>query len=284
MFIAWRDWVKDSTLTLGGSFPDELTSIENLKDRRLATTYDLNTMNGEAVGYISDFDQPRPVQLVSLLNHNINAIINISIGLYDQSDNELLFKNFQPWVPPENSGIPRHLFIPLSSEIQDVASLRVNFTVSDSVPITRVGRLWAGPLWTPSYGLGFDGTAFSVRDNSRVTESVSGQAYVTRRDRRRGMRLRFAGLTEEDAFASAADPGAQCAQALGFEAGTSEPVIVVPTTLAENSQQTEHLVHRLGMYGRIIRNDGVILRDAIAKDINARTRFYALELDLIEEL
>lgn len=283
MIIAWRDWVRDSLLyNLGGV--EMLTPLERMKDRRLGAIAKWDSTTRPAVLFLSDFGAYRPVEMVSMLNHNFAPGQTVRVTLYEQDQDTVIYQaNFTTWTPPSGSGIPRHLHMLLPQEYS-AWFLEVAVTpLEDTEPQSYIGRLWASPIWEPTYGLSFDGTAAPVFDPSRVTESLEGQAYSNSRTRRRRMTAPLRALPEAEVIASAASPGAQCAQALLYEAGTSEPIIILPTIEGATSAQREHIIHRLGIYGRITRVDGPSIRDAVGK-MEAKTRLYSMTMDFIEEL
>lgn len=287
MLIAWRDHVKDpaTAFAIGGDF----TAIDNpdrLKNRRLASKATIHVTGPSDDGILEIMlPTPRPIRLVALLAHSLNTA-SMRCLFYDESSTLInagspLATGVDVWLPPAGSGIPRNLFLTDGVEYQGVKSIQLVAFVNQ--PSFTIGRLWAGPAWSPKHGMHFDETSFDVEDPSRVVESQGGQAYSTPRQKRRSARIRLSAATEAEFISTSADPNGQSLQALRYEAGDSEPLLFIPSTAGATDAERQHLIHRLGGYFRCVRSGCIQLRNATA-DSGTRTRIYQWAADLVEEL
>ena len=81
--------------------------------------------------------------------------------------------------------------------------LRIDLDDPDSTAgFLQVGAAWAGPLWQPARNFAY-GAAAGWRDDSVVSRSKGGQAYVDLRPRYRVAEVEFRFLTEAEAFEGA---------------------------------------------------------------------------------
>lgn len=282
MLVAWRDYVKDATLTLLASTAFSAGApIENLKDRRLGlpavgtSTVGMNSF----VNFKVEFDDEKTLRLIAFLAHNMGVEF-VSSGLEIVGYNAMDVAQFEihlagdMWLPPADSQFPRNLFIDLGQDYDSIKYFVVQYfdATTDEDYRWICGRLWAGPIFTPTYRTSHNDFTMSTLDDSVLNKSQGQQAYADYRPRFRGLHVATV-LTEDEAIGTE-DGLTPNLQDIGFECGKAGEVIVIP------SVASNHLIHKYGVYGHFDEPPAINLRDT-----NKRLgRLYTTEFDVIEDL
>lgn len=219
-------------------------------------------------GFRIMFDQPLPVDLVALLDHNITergSAGDFGIELFNGGTPVYQPSAF-PFVQfPTGETYPSHLIfrVPVDPRpLVDELIVYVRESRCGTVdPWTgtliqepfRLGAVWAGPgFWLDD---GFDARWGNlVLERPRVTRSIGGQVWSEPEPRFRQLSIALTGMSEQEAYGdlgsdmtgTAADPTVLSIQDMLAWAAASRPVIAAPR-LSESSR-----VYRTGLYGGLL--------------------------------
>lgn len=267
MLIAYRDAVQSGTISSSGWTTGG--PVTNLQNRRLGVP----AVRADDLGFIVDttFDADYTVGAIALLAHTLNTGTTMDIVLRNSS-NTIIFTDTVSnlWAPPAGSQFPRHLLHVLSSAVSSVR--RMVLAVSGITAAGRIGRLWAGPIWRPTYQTAFGDFEMRTMDDSTLNRTQGQQNYADFRARWRQLHASIPALTEAEAIGTE-DGTTTNLQDIGFELGRASPAIVIP------SEASNHLTHKFGLYGCFAEPPPVLLLDR-----NASGRLYSTTFDVNEEL
>lgn len=283
MIIGYKDVVTNSVLsdiTGSGSF-EPGAPLENAKDRRLMVL--ARRANLGSVLIRSVFTQDETIGIVSILGHNFPPGTNLGITLQDSGGS--LIADSGTVLLPQYVGdynFPRHYYYIFQQNYTGVR--RVIFNIH-GVPIysiyPEIGRLWAGPYFSPARTTSVSDFEMQCRDNSVVNTSNGGQAYSDYRGRYRQLNCSLNGLTEIEAIGDfmglEAPPNIQD---IAFYVGRAGNVIIIPVTTNNSSGQSFQVIHKFGVYGHFLEPPSLRLLSARSD----RERFYTTSLQVIEEL
>lgn len=278
MLIAFRDYVRDATFATIGS-TNFITPITNLADRRLAVkAITDSTLGSNAfVNFRATFPDPVTMRFVAFLAHNMVAnFTNLEIVGYDVSNNVVFSKSIisDYWPPPVNTQFPRNLYIDLEQDYANVSYIVVLYIGETLDPAYQwsCGRLWAGPIWQPTFKTARRSFKMLTLDDSVLNKSIGQQAYADYRPRYRQLTCTLPYLSEAEAIGDSTDDTLPNLQDIGFECGRAGEVIVIP------SQATSQVVHKFGVYGHFLEPPPVELIEG------ARSRKYQTTFDVVEDL
>lgn len=185
-----------------------------------------------------DFGSAKTSQVFAVIGHNVSGqspaatvrfMLGTTAGASDVYDSTALSVFEVPY-----SGFPKHYYH-VASASYSARYLTVEF---GNAPATlEVGALWASEAWSaamqPSYRV-------QTVDMTESDRSRGGQVYAQVRRKYRRYDIRVNQLDFTSTFTDTLN-----AQRLLLEAGTGEPVLLLPKT------DTEANIHRLGVYGYI---------------------------------
>jgi hypothetical protein len=148
-------------------------------------------------------------------------------------------------------GFPRHLLMVLPEPIEDCSQVRVFVTgaadISDTTELAlTASALWLGPLQvitTDQGGALEESSAYSVEDGGQVQRTPGGQAYGEPAGAIRTHTGSTVYITRTEAFGDGT--GGMDVQQLMASARTTRPILWIP------DDSTEHLLHRLTIYGQM---------------------------------
>lgn len=245
LVIAYRDYVQDATITHTSPSPGDF--LPNMPASN-AQTRQLEVKAGFLTSFVSGvmgpvniaFAEPVTIGIVAILAHDFQGIASVRVQL--SGSNGSYDETLNPWVPPADSQFPRHLIVVLDKNYEDVSQVIITVTTTGGSQTYTFGRIWAGPVWSPATGTGRREFWPRTVDHGVKDRSDGMQAYADAKPRTRVLTCVLPHLTEAEAFGTE-DGTAQNLQDIGFEVGSTDPVIVIPT------QRSNQLVHRMGCYG-----------------------------------
>lgn len=227
----------EATITVGSEYVS--LPKANLKDRRLSKVWRSQVVTAPVnspVGYRDttagrtwleiDLGQTRVLDVFSLLSHNLTQDATIRVRLSSVADfSTTIYDSGMVPAWPSIGGygsLPWGVFswgeiiAPAEASFYSIMSLQIISQVSaryvrldivdSSNPdgYVEAGRIWVGPAWKPSQNIQF-GWNIGFVDDSTVSYSRSGQAFVDEKSRRRVLEFVLANIPESEMYGNALD-------------------------------------------------------------------------------
>jgi hypothetical protein len=248
--IAFRDYVQDGSFT--GTFGTGQAPLAggfvSLKSPQLADCAVWSSGLGSTIAIICTFEKPELISAICALDVRAKTALSVDTQYYAMDDSLLVFgPGFVGFQEYPNEGFLRHHHTIVPSPVM-AKGIRVDSAMLSSTSLS-IGRLWAGPTWEPSGSIDFDWFS-DVEDRGEMGESRGGQGFPRPRQKRRILGMNLGAVPYEDAYGNEADTVMDLQQ-LGFEIGTTSPIIALPRTRKENGDIDTHAIHRLGTYGHL---------------------------------
>lgn len=247
--IAFEDWVAGADFYAApfptSSFGDDVGSIENIRSPQLGVQW------GSSGGWNADiravWGTPRPLQILSMLDirRGTGGLGQVRYGYIDALSNIVWFDAaIRPIYTYPNSDFIRHDHLVLANP---VSALGAVLSITNAGAPLTFGRLWAGPIWSPSSGVERRWSS-GIVDPGTLQKSRGGQGYERREQRSREHEGSFAQMPFEEAFGNEAGSVVDLQQ-IAMKLGNTSPCILFPRLFKPNGTIDSHSVHRLGVYG-----------------------------------
>lgn len=269
MLIAYRDFVEESTVTNFDTGYAPGAPLQNVKDRRLGVI--ARKADTFGIGITCTFAEDKEIGICAILGHNFSSATTVDFTLKNSLGATIHTEYAISLLPYNLGAFPRHLFAILPQTYTGVRSIEIATSSFSIVP--QMGRIWAGPVWTPQGKTTRADFAMATIDPSIVNTSVGGQVYVDYAARYRQLSCGIPFMIESEAIGT--DDGLTTnLQDIVADVGRGGAIIVIPST------STPQVIHKFGLYGHF--NEPPTLTLA---DINqSMGRLYASSFDLVEDL
>jgi hypothetical protein len=267
--LAYEDYVRlglwdvsgyeSGQFDLGPGTKEIIGAFANLADMRLGVVAGGRTIGGDGTSshnviasnvWDDSLDAGLPIQIVSLLDvrrAGDETDFLFTVAYLDDSGSWQDLTYEDPAYP--SSDFLRHIHVILPAPVS-ACGVRVEVIQLGGDCSFTVGRLWAGPLWRPAFGIQTD-WEMAILDSGEMGLSRGGQGYPRRRQRRRQLDVRLGHCTLDDAYGNAANTTLDLQQ-LGYRLGSTEPLIAFPRTRDSTDALDAHVIHRLGVYGHLV--------------------------------
>lgn len=289
MLIAWRDYVADSTFTeITGSWSAG-APLDNVKLRQLGIT--AVASDNLKRSFKSTFDLTKRVTdtdgaqvgLVSILNHNLPFEHAVAITLLDTGASPIIAVPPALYWIPLISEFPKNIHFVVGSlgagdNIPGVGGIQLDFyptpdpdgQFGDPTPYPlQIGRVWAGPVFAPTYKTMRSDFTLDVIDDSVINRSMGQQVYADYKPRYRRLNVSTI-LTETEAIGTE-DGRTISLEDISFEVGRAGEVIVLP------SISSNQVMHKFGVYGHFDTPPSLVLTEVKG------TRHYSASFAVIED-
>lgn len=247
---------EDHALTVTGATV-ETGALANLRVAQLDQRVTVRSSGtGARVLYIEDAPTVatgRTVQVIALLDIAVETVGEITGVTFDVSASGSSggFSSTLVDVPLMPDGFPRHLLMVLPDPVEDCSEVRVFVTGAADIAETTelaltASALWIGPLQiitTSNGGALEESSAYGVEDGGTVQRTPGGQVYGEPAGAIRTHNGNTVYITRTEAFGDGS--GGMDVQQLMASARTTSPILWIP------DDSTEHLLHRLTIYGQM---------------------------------
>ncbi len=193
----------------------------------------------------------RTVQVLALLDVQITTdnVEEVSFGYEVIGDSDSA-SGTDVALPTMPDGFPAHLMILLSEPVADVNEVRLSVNVTGPILETNTvtltaSALWVGPLMslTANGGALEESSAYGIEDGGTVQRTPGGQVYGEPASAIRTHTGNTVYITRAEAFGDGTT--SMDVQQLQAAVRTTRPILWIP------DDSTEHLLHRLTIYGHL---------------------------------
>lgn len=300
--LAYKNFASSGYIVNAGSAWETGAPMANLLTPRLGQRAIAATDSAMSVEIFVNSGSPTlsaKVGVIAVLNHNIISLddpTNFNIDVYF-TDNTLAtlggetdpaaffntvnmqqdgtFQSHFIWVPTGAEFLTKRVYkiqVSVSGYPLAICGTQNPYTNELVVEKLSIGGIWFGPSFKPDNGISIDGFAQGIADRSQVVTSIGGQVWAEPEVRQRTAKVTFAGLLEREVYSRAPT---QCLQQLAAYCGVSRPLIVIPTTAADE------LVYTQAIYGYMPSPPTWNLIEKV-DDGNVKTRLYSGGLEIVE--
>lgn len=194
----------------------------------------------------------RTVQVIALLDIEVTTDNVEELSFWAEADGASGSVAATLVTPPDMpDGFPRNLLFVLDEPVVDCDRVRIYVNVTgplleDNTVTLTASALWLGPLQvitTDQGGALEESSAYSVEDGGQVQRTSAGQVYCEPAGAIRTHSGNTVYITRTEAFGDGS--GGMDVQQLMASARTTRPILWIP------DDSTEHLLHRLTIYGQM---------------------------------
>lgn len=278
MLIGYRDYVSAAATALsdGGAPFEAGAPLSNAALRQLAVV--ARRVDNTLTEVHIDFGSGVTIGMFAILAHNLGDYL-LTWDIRDTGGSIIQTGVNETFWNPGLSPFPAHLFRVLDANVLNIRYLNLVLEATNGfLAPPEFGRLWAGPVWRPETATGRRNFRIQTRDDDSVIERSDGQqAYADAKSRCRQLTCTLPYLTEAEAVGAELVFTDSNLQDIGFQAGKTETVIVIPTTA------NQQVIHKMGLYSTFAEPPPIDLIEESAGSFEDGLA-YSTQFDAIEEL
>ncbi len=193
----------DFAAAIGAGSQIQSLPVQNLRDPRVVRPW-RGAVGVTTTYLLADNGAAKELQATALLGTNLtaNATFRVRVSASDQTgvagdlyDSGTIAAG---QVDPAYRAFVHSLPAPVSGRY-----VRLDIT-DTNLSYLEAGRWFFGPVFQPGINIQF-GLLRNQNDPSKLTESLNGQVFVDRKDKRRSWRINFDFLTEQEALTGLAE-------------------------------------------------------------------------------
>ena len=200
MLIAWNNLADDATLTASSeqaSAPGANVQIEHVS-RKWYTVAGVT-----AATLLFDMGSSVACAILAVLGTNLTTAATFRLRGSDSDATGVTGEKYDSGTLNASSYGVKTGYGNVYLSFTSAAARYWLLNLSDaSVPLLQVGRVFLGPKWTPTLNQGF-GWSVTPQDESKVTRSYGGQAFVDERPQRRIIQFTLNFISEAEMYANA---------------------------------------------------------------------------------
>lgn len=244
--IAYEDYMQHGTWSSGfGSSVMDLSPLDKACTPQLGFPWAAQAQPGGPRIIVREFPYvSTPIDIVALLD--VRSSSTLQVGVQHGPGTTLFPINALTTYP--STDFVRHVYFMLPARVLTNALLFQFLAPTGST--YSIGRIWAGPLWTPPSGIKRNWRPLVLDGDSSEDRSDGGQVYTRPDQVYRGLYCELS-HTPLAQVIGLPDHTVMDLQQLAFRLGTKRPCIVIPKLRQPSGDWDLHAIHRLAVYGGI---------------------------------
>jgi len=142
------------------------------------------------------------IEAIALIRHNLNSYCRWRMQLYSAINQSGLIYDTNDLTPTSMLGWTTGFDVNWIGSIKQPKSFQLTISTTDAnhpaVGYFEVGRLFMGPVWSPTLNMSYDGFDLSWQDTTRQTRTASGSLRSERGAAYRTLSVNFSVLSEAE--------------------------------------------------------------------------------------